>query len=150
MPGRVRARSTAKPGATTIDRMNTIALDTPTPRSRGLMPPRRTIAKDAAHLVLGLPVGIFAFTVIVTGLSLGAGLAITLVVTLWSTALGLVTSPLWLWALEEEGDPPIIDDPGLGYSVLRVVIGIVLVPVAAWGSRATAAASGRLARAILG
>jgi len=207
--------------------MNSIALDNPTPRRMRLLPPLRTMALDAVHLVLGLPAGIAIFTIVVTGLSVGAGLAITLVgipillstlllargfaeierrraglaldervrgrerrlegsamdrartlatdpaswrdvlwgllvlpvgtagfalaVALWSTALGLATSPIYWWALgDEPGDPAILDDTGLGYSVLRVLIGLALMPVAAWLSRAAAAGSGRLARALLG
>jgi Putative sensor len=207
--------------------MNSIALENPTPRRMRLLPPPRTMALDAVHLVLGLPAGIAIFTIMVTGLSVGAGLAITLVgipillstlllarglaeverrraglalderirgrerrlegaamdrarilatdpaswrdvlwgllvlpvgtagftvaVALWSTALGLVASPVYWWALgDEPGEPALFDDPGAGYSVLRVLIGLALIPVAAWLSRATAAGSARLARALLG
>lgn len=38
----------------------------------------RTAARDATYLLAGLPAGVVAFSVLVTGLSLAAGLAITL------------------------------------------------------------------------
>jgi hypothetical protein len=206
--------------------MNSIAIDTPRPRGFSPLPRLRVMAHDAAYLILGLPLGVAAFTLVVTGLSLGLGLAITLVgipivlatlvaargiaelerrraapvlneriagrertldgdvwararalatdpatwrdtlwsllllpigaagftvaVTAWSTALGLVSSPLYVWALPEDGDNlPFFDDPGLLYSVLRVLTGIALIPIAAWVSRATAAGSARLARMTL-
>jgi hypothetical protein len=207
--------------------MTTIPLTPRHERRFRPFPPLQTIARDALYLVLGLPAGVAIFTIVVTGLALGAGLAITLVgvpillstlllaralaeverrrarlalaapihgrerrlgggamdrartlatdpaswrdvlwgllvlpvgtagftvaVALWSTALGLVTSPVYWWALgDEPGEPALFDDPGAGYSVLRVLIGVALIPVAAWLSRATAAGSARLARELLG
>jgi hypothetical protein len=124
-----------------------LALDAPVRgRERRLegstMDRARTLATDPASWrdvlwgLLVLPVGTAGFT---------------LAVALWSTALGLATSPIYWWALgEEEGDLALFDDPGLGYSALRVLIGIALIPVAAWLSRAAAAGSARLARALLG
>jgi hypothetical protein len=190
------------------------------------------IAGDFAYLVLGLPLGIASFTVVVTGLSLAAGLLITLVgipvlmatllaargfavverararlvlgepvaapertwrregvwettkavltdpggwrdllwavvlmpigiatftvaVTVWSVALGLLTSPIWYWSLPDDGDVPValFESTGAGYSVLRVLIGLALVPLAiamcrglAFGqAKATAFAIGRQA-----
>jgi hypothetical protein len=167
------------------------------------------IAGDFAYLVLGLPIGIASFTIAVTGLSLAAGLLITLVgipvllatllacrglaaleraraalvlgepvpgaerawkrdgvwettkavlsdpggwrdllwavvlmpigiatfsiaVSLWATALGLLTSPLWYWTLPDDSDDSILllDSKGVWWSLLRVVIGLALVPVA--------------------
>jgi hypothetical protein len=206
--------------------MNSITLDTPTPRRFSPLPRMRVMAHDAAYLILGMPIGAVAFTLVVTGLALGAGLAITLVgipialatlvaargiadlerrraapvlgeriagrerplegdawarartlatdpaswrdtlwalllapigsagftvaVTAWSTALGLVSSPLYVWALPDDDDNlPFFDDPGLLYSVLRVLTGIALIPLAAWASRATAAGTARLARMTL-
>jgi putative sensor protein len=205
--------------------MTSIALPQPA-KHRRAFPSARDMAHDAAYLVLGLPVGVAAFSVIVTGLALAAGLAITLVgvpillatlvlargiaelerrgaapilgepivgrerplegglwqrtktiatdpaswrdaawsllalpvgvagftaaVTLWATALGFLTSPLYMWATPNDGnDLPFFNDPGAGYSVLRVMIGLALVPIAAWGSRALAAGFARLARAVL-
>jgi hypothetical protein len=66
--------------------------------------------------VVLLPIGIATFTIAVS---------------VWSVALGLLTSPIWFWANDADGDvPAILDDNGLGYHVLRVLIGLVLVPVA--------------------
>jgi hypothetical protein len=203
--------------------MTTLPLDQPAEDRLRLLPRVREMAHD--YLVGGLPVGIAAFSLIVTGLALAAGLAITLVgvpillltlvtargiaelerrraapalgsrihgrerelagslwertkavatdpaswrdtawslllmpvgvagftvaVTLWSVALGFVTSPLYVWATDDN-DLPFFNDPSLGYSVLRVLVGIALIPVAAWGSRAVAAGIARMARAILG
>ena len=42
------------------------------------IPRPAVMAADFTYLVLGLPLGIAAFTIAVTGLALGAGLAITL------------------------------------------------------------------------
>jgi hypothetical protein len=208
-------------------RMNSIVIDTPQPRRFSPLPRLRVMAHDATYLILGLPIGVAAFSLVVTGLALGAGLAITLVgipiilatliaargiaelerrraapvlgapirgrerrlegdawartrtvatdpatwrdtlwsllllpigtagftvaVTVWSTALGLVSSPLYVWALPDDDDNlPFFDDPGLMYSVLRVLTGIALIPLAAWASRAAAAGSARLARMTLG
>jgi hypothetical protein len=192
-----------------------------------LLPRPAAMARDWIYLVSGLPLGILTFTVVVTGLSLAAGLAITLVgipvllgtlylgrwmadveqaragwvlgapvrrrrrawrgglwtrfkaavsdpvawrdqlwgllllpvgiagftaaVTLWSVALAMLTSPLWYWALPEGHDTiALLDSTSAGWSALRVAIGVALVPVAAWGCRALAEGSGRLARATLG
>ena len=151
--------------------------------TRPLVRLARQAGIDAGYLLVGLPLGVATFTIAITGLSLAAGLAITLIgipvlvatlfavrgiahlerrragallgepvtdierswrgrpwqttkaattdpaawrdvawsllllpvgtagftvaVTLWSTALGFVTSPLWYWALPD-------DDPDLG------------------------------------
>ena len=42
------------------------------------IPRPAVMARDFTYLVLGLPLGIAAFTIVVTGLSLAAGLLITL------------------------------------------------------------------------
>jgi hypothetical protein len=86
--------------------------------------------------VLLLPIGTFGFTVAVT---------------LWSTALGLVTSPLWYWALPQDDETiPLLDSTSPGYTVLRVLIGLALLPTTMVACRALAAGTGRAARAILG
>jgi hypothetical protein len=86
--------------------------------------------------LLLLPIGILGFTVAVT---------------LWSVALGFVTSPLWYWALPEGDDTiPLLDSMSVGYSVLRVLIGLALLPTTMVACRALAAGTGRAARAILG
>jgi hypothetical protein len=193
-----------------------------------LLPKPAVMARDWAYLVTGLPAGIVTFTVIVTGLSLAAGLAITLIgipvllatlylgrwmadveqlragwvldapyhrhrrvwrgglwtrfkaavsdagawrdqlwslvllpvgiagftaaVTLWSAALGMLTSPLWYWAASDDSNDtiPLLDSTSPGWSALRVLIGIALVPIAAWGCRALAYGTGRAAKATLG
>jgi Putative sensor len=191
------------------------------------IPGLATMGRDFTYLVLGLPLGIAAFTFAVTGLSLALGLAITLVgipvglatllacrwiarlerlraglvldapiaareqaleggaldraralardrgawggvawsllllplgiagftvaVTLWSTALGFLTSPAWFWALPADDETiPLLDSTSLGYSVLRVLIGLALLPTTAVACRALAAGTGRLARSVLG
>ncbi len=191
------------------------------------LPGLATMGRDFLYLVLGLPLGIVFFTFAVTGLALGAGLAITLIgipilvltllasrwiakgeraraglvvdepiaadrpltgdgviarskailrdrsswtgvvwsllllpigtagftaaVTLWSVALGFVTSPLWYWALPQDNDTiPLFDSTSAGYTVLRVLIGLALLPTTAMACRAMAAGTGRAARAILG
>jgi hypothetical protein len=191
------------------------------------LPSLMTAARDFAYLVLGLPLGIATFTVAVTGLSLAAGLAITLLgipvllgtllaarwmarlerrraglvldapaaageraleggiwqrsralagdgsawrgvawallllpvgtagftaaVTLWSAAVGFLTSPAWYWALPTGDDTiPLLDSTSVGYAVLRVLIGLALVPTTLVACRALAAGTGRLARGVLG
>ena len=188
----------------------------------------RNAGSDATYLIVGLPLGILTFTVAITGLSLAAGLAITLLgipillatlvvvrwfaaverhraalllgesieaperplqgslwqrtkavatdpsswldllwsvlllplgvvgfsvaVTVWSTVLGFVSSPLWQWALPDDGDVSLafFNDPAAGYSVLRVLTGLALLPVAYWVSRGLALGSAQLARLLLG
>jgi len=190
------------------------------------MPRPAVMAADFTYLVLGLPLGILTFTVAVTGLALGAGLAITLAglpvllatllavrafaalertragwllgvpirgrerrltgslwertrailgdpaswrdtvcslvllpvgvagftvaVTLWATTLGFLTSPAWYWALPSDDETiPLLDSTSLGYSVLRVLIGLALLPTTAVACRALAAGTRRLARSLL-
>jgi hypothetical protein len=93
--------------------------------------------RDTAWSLLLMPIGVAGFTAVVT---------------MWSVALGMLTSPIWLWATDGNDDPdlPFFDDLGLGYSVLRVLIGLALIPVAAWGSRALSVGTAKLALAILG
>ena len=45
---------------------------------------------------------------------------------------------------------PFFNDTGLGYSALRVLAGLALIPIAAWASRALAAGTARLAKLTLG
>ena len=190
------------------------------------IPRPAVMAADFTYLVLGLPLGIVTFTVAVTGLALGAGLAITLAgvpvllatllavrasaalertragwllgvriqgrerrltgslwertrailgdpaswrdtvwslvllpvgvagftfaVTLWATTLGFLTSPAWYWALPSDDETiPLLDSTSLGYSVLRVLIGLTLLPTTAVACRALAAGTGKLARSLL-
>jgi hypothetical protein len=86
--------------------------------------------------LLLLPIGTFGFSVAVT---------------LWSTALGFLTSPLWYWAMPNDDETiPLLDSTSVGYSILRVLIGLALLPTTMVACRALAAGSGRAARAILG
>jgi hypothetical protein len=198
------------------------------PRSLPRFPRPTVIAGDFAYLILGLPIGIVAFTVAVTGVSLAAGLLITLVgipvllatlaacrglaaveraraslvlgrpvvaaertwkrdgvwettkavvsdpgawrdllwavvlmpigiatftvaVTVWSVSLGLLTSPLWYWALPEDDDTiPLLDSTSLSWSALRVLIGLVLVPLAIAICRALAHGQARATEVAVG
>ena len=190
------------------------------------IPRPAVMAADFTYLILGLPLGIVTFTIAVTGLALGAGLAITLAgipvllatllvmralaaverkragwllgipihggerrvsgslwqrtrtilsdpaswrdtlwsvvllpigvagfafaVTLWATTLGFLTSPAWYWALPGDDETiPLLDSTSVGYSVLRVLIGLALLPTTAVACRALAAGTGRLARSLL-
>lgn len=199
------------------------------PRGHRLAELSATAAHDAIHLLVGLPAGVIAFTVLVTGFSLAGGLAITLLgipvllatlylarwmgdaerwratragapitrtgrpwtggpvartkaaatdlgawrdalwgllmlpigiatftiaVTAWSTALGLLTSPAWYWALPDNSDQPnatleLLNSHSAGANLARFAAGLVLVPVAYFICRATTAATLRAARAIL-
>jgi hypothetical protein len=104
-------------------------------RSKALFRDRAAWTGTLWSLLL-LPIGTAGFTVAVT---------------LWSTALGFVTSPLWYWAMPDDGETiPLLDSTSIGYSVLRVLIGLALLPTTMVACRALAAASGKAARAILG
>jgi hypothetical protein len=188
-----------------------------------------TAARDAAYLLAGLPAGVIAFSVLVTGLSLAGGLAITLLgipvllatlyvarwmgdgeawraaragvpierarrpwtggvvartktaatdlgawrdtlwgllllpigiagftiaTTAWATALGLLTSPAWYWALPDNDDQPsevlnYLTSHAAGASAVRAVVGALLVPIAYWACRGTTTATLRAAGALL-
>ena len=96
----------------------------------------RAAWKGTLWSLLLLPVGTAGFTIAVA---------------LWSTALGFVTSPIWYWALPEGDETiPLLDSTSVGYSVLRVLIGLALLPTTMVACRALAAGTGRAARAILG
>lgn len=74
--------------------------------------------RDLFWAIVLMPIGIATFTIAVT---------------VWSTAIGLLTSPIWWWSLPDEDDPdliPLLESTGAGWQALRVVIGLVLVPVA--------------------
>jgi hypothetical protein len=95
--------------------------------------------RDALWGLLLLPIGIAGFTIAVTA---------------WSTALGLLTSPAWYWALPDDDDQPsellnTLNSHSVGASAGRAALGLVLVPVAYAICRATAAATLRAARALL-
>lgn len=201
----------------------------PLPHPKGLAQIAQTAGRDALYLLAGLPAGVVTFSVLVTGFSLAAGLAITLLgipvllatlyaargmgdaeraraalagerivrtprpwaggplartkaaatdagawrdalwglllmpigiatftiaTTMWSLALGLLTSPLWWWSLPDDDDQPtevlrFLHDHGAAPTVTRALLGLLLVPVAYFVCRATTAATLAAARAIL-
>lgn len=103
-------------------------------RSRALLGDRGAWTGMLWSLLL-LPIGTAGFTVAVS---------------LWSTALGFVTSPAWYWALPDDDQTiPLLDSTSLGYTVLRVLIGLALLPTTMVACRALAAATGRMARGLL-
>ena len=189
------------------------------------------VGRDALYLTAGLPAGVVTFSVLVSGLSLAAGLAITLLgipvlvatlaaaramgdaerwragwvlpegrvirtrrpwrgslwartkaactdagawrdtvwglillplgtfgfvvaTTVWSTALGLLTSPLWYWSLPGNDNPDnatldFLNRQALVPSLARVALGLVLIPVAIYTCRGLADGTARAARAVL-
>ncbi|MDX6685081.1 MAG: hypothetical protein QOF86_1209 [Baekduia sp.] len=92
--------------------------------------------RDLTWGLILLPFGILGFTVAVT---------------LWSVALGALTSPFWYWSLPRGTDTGmgLLDSTALLPALGRVGVGIALVPPAAWTCRATADATARAARALL-
>jgi signal transduction histidine kinase len=93
--------------------------------------------KDLGWHLLLLPVSIVDFVVVVTA---------------WSVSLGLVSMPLWWWALPEN-DPTelgIFQVDSWGHAFLAMAIGIVALPIAAALVRGTAAASASLSQVVLG
>jgi hypothetical protein len=199
------------------------------------LPSAALVARDALYLIAGLPAGVVAFSVLVTGLSFAAGLAVTLLgipvlvatlfaarvmgdverrragwvlpdgavrraerpprpriadgvwawtkasltdagawrdaawglllmpigtagfvvaTTLWSTALGLLTSPLWYWSLPDNDDQhnatlDFLNAHTVSSSAARVAAGLVLIPVSIATCRALSAGTARAARAVL-
>jgi hypothetical protein len=103
-------------------------------RSKALLRDRSAWT-GAAWSLLMLPIGTAGFTVAIT---------------LWSTALGFITSPLWYWATDSSDTIPLLDSTSAGYSALRVLIGLALLPTTVMVCRGLAAGTGRAARAILG
>jgi Putative sensor len=195
--------------------------------ARRALPQLESAGRDFTYLALGLPAGIVTFTVVVTGLALAGGLAVTLLgipvllgtlyacrfaadverlraaallgvrirgrerhwrggfwqlvrtattdpaawrdvlwsalllpvgiagftvaVSLWSTALGLLSSPLWYWSLPNDHDTiALLDDPSAPWALLRVAIGLALIPVSYYICRGLTRATVALARATLG
>jgi hypothetical protein len=91
---------------------------------------------DLLWSLLLLPLGVAGFSAVVT---------------VWSTALGFLSSPLWTWALpEDDTNLAFFNDPSAGYSVLRMLTGLALVPVAYFVSRGLAVGTARLAQLTLG
>ena len=92
--------------------------------------------RDLLWSVVLLPIGIATFTIAVA---------------VWSTALGLLISPLYWWTFPEENDTiPLLDSTDLGWSLLRVLIGLVLVPVAIAICRGLAHAHARATAVAIG
>jgi Putative sensor len=94
--------------------------------------------RDATWSLLLLPLGILGFAAVAA---------------LWSAALGLLSSPLWYWALPQEHQDNatlrFLNSHDLTPSLARVAAGLVLIPVAAWVCRGLADGIARTARALL-
>jgi hypothetical protein len=95
--------------------------------------------RDATWSLILLPLGIVGFSVVAA---------------LWSAALGLLTSPLWYWALPQDDPDDVavlrfLDSHALTPSVVRVAAGLLLIGVAAWCCRGLAAGTARAGRALL-
>jgi signal transduction histidine kinase len=97
--------------------------------------------KDLAYLVVLFPLGVVWFVVTVT---------------LWSTAVGLLTAPLWYW-IPPDGGVALFDDDRsllvldtLPEALLGAVAGALLCVAAAWAVRGMATAHGAVALALLG
>ena len=74
--------------------------------------------------------------------------------TLWGTAVGLITQPLWYWAVPNDSDTDnatlkFLDSHAAGPQAARVAAGLVLIPVAIYACRALADGTARAARALL-
>jgi signal transduction histidine kinase len=92
--------------------------------------------KDLAWHLLLLPVGIAGFTIAVTA---------------WSTTLGLLAMPAWYWSVPEPGiDLGIFTADTLGEAFAASGVGLLSVPLTVALVRGSAAATGALARLLLG
>jgi hypothetical protein len=95
--------------------------------------------RDTVYGLILLPLGTLGFTVAVT---------------LWSTTLGLLTSPLWYWSLPDNPqDDDVLDflnSHAAGPQAARVAAGLILLPVTVYVCRGIARASAETARALLG
>ncbi|HET9560026.1 MAG TPA: sensor domain-containing protein, partial [Actinomycetota bacterium] len=98
--------------------------------------------KDLAYLVVLFPLGLLWFVVTVT---------------LWTTALGLLTAPLWYWippegaiSIYDNGDGTTLVLDTLPEVLLATVAGALLCVAAAWAVKGMAAAHGVVAAALLG
>jgi hypothetical protein len=91
--------------------------------------------RDLVWGLVLLPLGILGFTVAVT---------------VWSGALGMLTSPLWYWSIPGDGgDVSLLGDQDLAASAFRAAAGLLLIPVAAWSCHGLADLTARAARALL-
>jgi signal transduction histidine kinase len=98
--------------------------------------------KDLAYLVVLFPLGVVWFVVTTT---------------LWTSALGLLTAPLWFWipddggvALLADGERGLLVIDTLPEALLAAVAGAALCVAAAWAVKGMAAAHGAVAAALLG
>lgn len=73
-------------------------------------------------------------------------------VSVWSGVLALISSPLWTWALPDDGDTTLafFNDPAAGYSALRVLTGLALLPLAYGIARGLALGTAHTVRLLLG
>ncbi|WP_272474575.1 sensor domain-containing protein [Baekduia alba] len=95
--------------------------------------------RDTVWGLILLPLGTFGFSVAVT---------------LWSSAVGFITQPLWYWAVPDDSDTnndalQFLSSHAAGPQAARVAAGLVLIPVAIFICRALADATARSARALL-
>jgi len=93
--------------------------------------------RDLLWSAVLMPIGIATFTIAVT---------------VWSVALGMLTSPLWQWALPDDSDDtiPLLDSTSPGWTILRVVIGLILVPLAIAICRGTALGQAKATKFAIG
>jgi hypothetical protein len=89
--------------------------------------------RDLTWGLVLLPLGILGFTVAVT---------------VWASALGLLTSAAWYWSIPEDGGG-FLNSHGLDATIVRTLAGVALIPVAAWTCRVLADFTARGARALL-
>ena len=112
------------------------------PAKPGIVAKLRALLGDAQtwkdlgwHLLL-LPVGIAGFTIAVTT---------------WGTTLGLIAMPAWYWSIPDPGvDLGLFTVDTLGEAFAATVLGLVSLPLTIALVRGSAAATGALARALLG
>jgi signal transduction histidine kinase len=92
--------------------------------------------KDLAWHLLLLPVGIAGFTIAVTT---------------WGTTLGLLAMPAWYWSIPDPGvDLGLFTVDTLGEAFAATGAGLVSIPLTVALVRGSAAATGALARLLLG
>ncbi|MBB4664036.1 sensor histidine kinase [Conexibacter arvalis] len=78
------------------------------------------------------------------------GFALSLVaLMLWGLVVGMVTLPLWFWALPESANVGIYEVDNLPLALLTAAIGVVLLPVCGWVVRALTIAELALMRPLL-
>jgi Putative sensor len=94
--------------------------------------------RDTVYGLILLPLGTFGFTVAVT---------------LWTTTVGLITSPLWYWSLPSNHNNndalDFLNSHAVAAHGARVAAGLVLLPIAVYVCRGLARATAQAARALL-